>query len=151
MPKPGTDEAKLASEAEDAKAAAAAKPKDDGDDKEDDGDDDDDMPPKEDAKKSKKAKSADDEGKCGKVTEIPTTANAPAKRIAELCQIADAPELAATYIVAGYSVDKVIEKLSARRVKASSEGSVNSFVAGDGGGAAAVAAPRSMPPSSRRG
>lgn len=133
------------SEAEDALALAAAAPKDDED--EDDGEE----KPTEDAKsKANKSKAkakgpqddedSDDKARRSSVTEMPQVANSPAKRIAELCQIAGAPELAADYIVRGYSVDKVIEKLSARRAKASAEGSVNSYVSGSesGGGQVSV-------------
>jgi signal peptide peptidase SppA len=129
--------AKKDDDPEAAAAAAAADKKDDQDD--DDEEDDDDRPPKEDAK----SKKDDDEGKArrGSVTELPLAANSAAKRIAELCQIAGAPELAADYIMKGYNVDKVIEKLSARRAKASAEGGVSSYVSGDvgsgGGGARA--------------
>jgi signal peptide peptidase SppA len=129
-----------AAEAAKAAAIAAADPKDDDDDDEDDDKKKPD-PADEDAKKGKKGKKAakpDDEcdeemSKRGDVTEIPLAANEAAKRIANLCQIAGAPELAADYIVRGYNVDKVIEKLSARRAKASAEGSVASFVTGDAG------------------
>ena len=137
MPKPGTEDLKRAkkSEAEDAAATEAAAAKQDDEDEDDEPDREEEEKPseREDAKKSKKA----DDSKCGTVTEMPTTANAPAKRIAELCQIGGVPELAAEYIVKGYSVDKVIEKLSARRAKASSEGSFNAFVSGDPGGGGA--------------
>jgi len=137
MAKQGTEETRRAikAEADEEVAATLAAAKPDDEDPEDDDDEDDEKKPKEDAK-SKKSKKADDEAEARRssVTEIPTTANAPAKRIAELCQIAGAPELAADYMIKGYTVDKVIEKLSARRAKASAEGGVNSFVAGDGGG-----------------
>ncbi|HEY6272627.1 MAG TPA: S49 family peptidase [Terriglobales bacterium] len=100
-----------------------AKKQDDSDDDDDDDDD------KDSAKK----------GRRSSVTEIPVAANAPAKQIAELCQIAGAPELAAEYIMRSFTVEKVIEKLSARRAKASAEGSVNSYVSGDAGAGAARA------------
>lgn len=141
-------------DAEDAKAVAAAEDDEKDDDEEDDekkkkddGEDDDEEADegkrgkKGESKKSesKKAEKKDDEddddkGKRGSVTEMPVAANAPAKRIAELCQIAGAPELAADYIMKGYTVDRVIEKLSARRSKASAEGAVNSYVSGEGSG-----------------
>ena len=112
-----------------ADTAAAADKKDPPDpDPDDDGDEPDDDKPKDDAKKGKKA---------ARVTEIPLAANGAAVRIATLCQIAGTPELASEYMIKGYTVDQVIEKLSARRAKASAEGTVNSYVAGDQGGAGA--------------
>jgi len=138
MPKPDTEEGKRAS-AEEVEASAAAAQRDDQDD---------DDEPQKDAKakpfeKGKaKAKAQDEE--CDDKAE--TARRAPvaqmpapnvAKQISEMCQIAGAPELAAEYIVAGYSFEKCIEKLNARRAKASANGNVNSYVAGDnnpGGG-----------------
>jgi capsid assembly protease len=112
-----------AADAADAKAAAvaAAPKKDDEDDDDKEPDDDDDDKPKETAK-GKGSKKADDMA----------AASYSPKRIAELCIIGGVPELAAEFIAKGLSVEKVIEKLSARRAKASEEGKINSFVAGDG-------------------
>lgn len=128
-----TEETKRAAKAEEADAKAKAT-----DEKRDD-EDEDDVPQDAKGKKAKKDDEDDEDDTSAKsrrapVAEIPVSANAPAKRIAELCMIAGAPELTGDYIMRGYSVEKVIEKLSARRVKASSEGNVNSFVAGDGEG-----------------
>jgi signal peptide peptidase SppA len=137
MPKPDTEEKRASAEEVEASAAAAQR---------DDEDDDDE--PQKDAKakpfeKGKaKAKAQDEEcddkaetARRAPVAQMPVANTA--KQIAEMCQIAGAPELAATYIVAGHSLEKVIEKLNARRAKASAEGNVNSYVAGDnnpGGG-----------------
>jgi signal peptide peptidase SppA len=155
MAKAGEDmkRAKKAKDA-DAEAVDAADEKDDQEDDEDEDDEkkkpseDDDEAESRRGKRGNKSKKQDDqddddkgEGRRGSVTELPLAANAPAKRIAELCQIAGAPELAADYIMRGYTVDRVIEKLSARRAKASAEGSVSSYVSGDvgtGGGRASV-------------
>jgi signal peptide peptidase SppA len=141
--------------AEDAEAVAAAGEKEDDED-EDEEDEKKKPSDDEEAKKGKKGKKGeakdmpmdddddddDDKKKSrrGDVTEMPLAANQAAKRIAELCQIAGAPELAADYIMKGYNVDKVIEKLSARRAKASAEGGVSSYVTGQasGGGQASV-------------
>jgi signal peptide peptidase SppA len=137
------------SEAEDVDAADEKDDEKDDDQDDDDGEEDDDKKPPSDAKRGKKPASkkskkdtSDDEddddgeddkkGRRGEVTEMPLAANSAAKRIAELCQIAGAPELAADFIVKGYNVEKVIAKLSERRSKASTEsGAVNSFVTGD--------------------
>jgi signal peptide peptidase SppA len=131
--------AKATEDMKKAKAAAAdAEAKDVDQEDDDDDDEDDKKKPSDDdeakkAKKTKKQDDQDDDDKSAHVTELPVVANAPAKRIAELCQIAGAPELAADYIMRGYTVDKVIEKLSARRAKASAEGSVSSYVSGEAG------------------
>lgn len=123
------EEAKRAKKADDPEAAQPDKKDPNEDDDPDDDGDEDEKPPKEDAKKGKKAA----------VTELPLAANAAAVRIATLCQIAGTPELASDYMIKGYTVDQVIEKLSARRAKASAESTVNSFVAGDQGGGSARA------------
>ena len=107
--------------------AAAADKKDPPNDEPDPDDEDDD---KKDAK-----------GKKGRLTQMPlaASANDAAVTISTLCQIANAPELAAEYMVQGFSVDKVIAALNARRSKASAENTVNSYVAGNFGGAAPAA------------
>jgi capsid assembly protease len=132
--------------AADAAAAAAIaaekkEPPDDVDDEDDDEDEDDEK--RKDAKSQDEAKDAKD-AKKGKraareVVEIPLAANAAAITISNLCMIAGTPELAADFIVKGLTVDQVIQKLSARRSRASAEGAVNSYVAGDGPAAGAAA------------
>ena len=138
--KPQEEEKLMAKADEDMKRAKkseaeAAAP---GDDEKDDEDDKKKPSEDEDAKKGKKAAKDDEcDGKAARrssVTEMPVAADA--KQIADMCIIGGVPELAAEYISKGYSIEKVIEKLSARRAKASAEGMVNSFVAGEtaGGG-----------------
>ena len=116
-------EPKKKDEAQDEKDAER---EEEDDDVEDDDEDDD-----------KKPESRKSRGRAG-VTEIPMAANGAAKQIAELCKIAGAPELAADYISAGFTVNKVITKLSERRVAASEKpGTVGSFVTGEATGAQA--------------
>jgi signal peptide peptidase SppA len=163
MAKKGTEDMRRAkSEAEDAEAVDAAEEKDDEEEEDEEEDekkkkDEDDEAESRRGKKGEGRKGRRGEGKDmpmdddedededdkkksrrGEVTELPVAANSP-KRIAELCQIAGAPELAADYLIKGYSVDRVIEKLSARRVKASAEGGVASYVTGQGGSGGARA------------
>ena len=156
MAKKATEDMKRAKKDEEAPMDAADEKDDEKDDDEDE--DDDKKKPEDDdeeaegkrgkkaghpvpagGKKGNRAEStkddADDEddsrGRRGQVTELPLAANSAAKQIAELCKIAGAPELAADYILRSYTVDKVIEKLSARRAKASAEGGVSSYVSGE--------------------
>ena len=133
---PKAEEMKRAKKADEEAEAAAAEKKDE----EDDEDEDDSKEKDDDAKGKKKAVRAasttdeddeDDKSARRTVAEMPKANSAVT--ISNLCTIAGTPELAAEYLIKGYSVDKVIEKLSARRAKASAEANINSFVAGDGG------------------
>jgi hypothetical protein len=156
MAKKATEDMKRAKKDEEAPMDAADEKDDEKDDDEDE--DDDKKKPEDDdeeaegkrgkkaghpvpagGKKGNRAESTKDDtddeddsrGRRGQVTELPLAANSAAKQIAELCKIAGAPELAADYILRSYTVDKVIEKLSARRAKASAEGGVSSYVSGE--------------------
>jgi signal peptide peptidase SppA len=128
-----------------AAAAIAAEKKEPDDEPDEDDEEEDDDEKRKDAKSQDEARDAKDAKKgrraAREVVEIPLAANAAAVTISNLCMIAGAPELAADFITKGLNVDQVIQKLSARRSKASAEGGVNSYVAGDNpaGGAAARA------------
>jgi len=126
MPKGEKEELKRAKKDDDEDLQAADPKKDDEEEEEEeDGED------KAEGEESKKKALAT--AKRGHVTELPRSGRSPEQRIAELCMIAGAPELAADYITKGYSVSRVSDLLMDRRSKASAENPTNSYVPGDKG------------------
>jgi hypothetical protein len=141
--------AKRAKKAETEEEEAKKGKQDDGEEEDADDEEDDDEEEDDDDKKkseSRKSESRKSEARKGRKAESDDkedsrkAANGAARKIASLCQLANVPELAVTYISGDFTVDEVIEDLNERRSKASAEHGIGmtSYVTGQAPGSGAT-------------